>query len=63
MNKEDRISILQAAAKTLAWELFAAAEYGHTRAWISIEDFDRELRSSARRWRATHKNLNTRKEQ
>ena len=63
MSKEDRDAILQAAAKTLAWELYAAAGYGRTRARISVEKFDRELRSAVRKWIATDKNLNKRKEQ
>lgn len=63
MRNEDRDAILQAAAKTLAWELYAVAGYGRMRARISVEKFGRELRSAARRWRATHKNLTKRKEQ
>jgi hypothetical protein len=63
MSKEDRDAILQAAAKTLAWELYAAAGYCRTRSRISVENFDRELRSAVRKWNATHKNLNRRKEQ
>ena len=63
MRKEGRAAILQAAAKTLAWDLYAAAGYGRTRSRISVEDFDRELRSALRKWSATHKNLNRRKEQ
>jgi hypothetical protein len=63
MSKEDRDAILQAAAKTLAGELYAAAGYCRTRSRISVENFDRELRSAVRKWNATHKNLNRRKEQ
>ena len=63
MSKEDCDAILQAAAKTLAWELYAAAGYGRTRSRISVENFDRELCSAVRKWNATHKNLNRRKEQ
>ena len=63
MRKEGRAAILQAAAKTLAWELFAVAGYGRTYARIDLERFDRELRSALRHWSATHKNLNQRKEQ
>jgi len=58
MTKTSKDAILQAAAKTLAWELYAAAGYGRTRTRISVDRFDRELRSAAREWRATHKNLN-----
>jgi len=63
MSNEDRDAILQAAANTLVWELFAAAGYGRTRSPISVENFDRELCSAVRKWNATHKNLNRRKEQ
>ena len=63
MSKGDKDAILQAAAKTLAWELYAAAGYCRTRSRISVENFDRELRSALRKWNATHKNLNRRKEQ
>jgi hypothetical protein len=62
MSKEDRDAIRQAAAKALAWELYATAGYGRTRSRVSVEDFDRELRSAARKWNATRKNLNRRKE-
>jgi len=63
MSKADRDAILQAAAKAVVWDLFAAAGYGRARSRISVEDFDRELRSAVGKWRATHKNLNRRKEQ
>ncbi len=63
MSNRDRDAILQAAAKVLAWELYAAAGYGRTRARISVQEFDRELRSAVLRWSTTHKNLNKRKEQ
>jgi len=63
MRKEDRDAILQAAAKALAWELYAAAGYGRLRTRISVETFDCELRSAVRAWSATHNNLNRRKEQ
>lgn len=58
MSRTDKDAILQAAAKTLAWELYAAAGYGRTRTRISVDRFDRELRSAARAWIAIHKNLN-----
>ena len=63
MRNGSQSAILQAVAKTLAWELYAAAGYGRMRARISVERFDRELHSAARRWEATHKNLKKRKEQ
>jgi hypothetical protein len=62
MSKEDRDRILQAAAKVLAWELYATAGYCRTRSRISTEKFDRELRSALGRWSATRNNLNSRKE-
>jgi hypothetical protein len=48
---------LQAAAKVLAWELFAAAGYGRTRAYVNVEKFERALFSAGRQWRAAHSNL------
>ena len=63
MSKKDRDAILQAAAKTLAWDLYAAAGYCRARSRISVDNFDRELRSALREWSATHKNLNRGKEQ
>lgn len=62
MRKQDRDAILQTAAKTLTWELYAVAGYGRMRARISVKNFDRELHSAARRWSATHRNLTKRKE-
>ncbi len=62
MNKEDRDVILQAAAKTLAWGLYATTGYGRMRQRISTQGFDRDLRSALRQWSATQKNLNRRKE-
>jgi hypothetical protein len=50
-------AVLQAAAKALAWELYAAAAYGRTRAYVNVEKFERELFSAARQWRSTHSNL------
>jgi hypothetical protein len=63
MSKGARDAILQAAAKVLAWELYAAAGYGRIRTRISVRNFDREFRSAARKWSATHRNLNKGKEQ
>ncbi len=63
MDKDDRDAVLQAAAKTLAWGLYAAAGYGRPRTRISVETFNRELRSAVREWNATRKNLTQRKEQ
>jgi hypothetical protein len=61
MSKEGKAAILQAAAKVLAWELYAASGYGRTRTRISVEKFDRELRSAVRQWNAIHNNLKTTK--
>ena len=58
MTKTSKNAVLEAAAKSLAWELYTAAGYCRTRVRISVERFDRELRSAARQWNATHKNLN-----
>jgi hypothetical protein len=63
MSNQDRDALLQAAAKTLAWELYAVAGYGRTRTRISVERFGRELRAAAQRWSATHRNLTRGKEQ
>ncbi len=63
MSTEDKDAILQATAKTLVWELFAAAGHCRTRSRFSVDTFDRELRSAVRKWNATHKNLNRGKEQ
>jgi hypothetical protein len=50
-------SILQSAAKTLAWELYATAAYCRTRRYVDVEKFNRELLSAARQWAAAHANL------
>jgi hypothetical protein len=63
MKTRDQDAILQAAAKTLVWQLFAVAGYGRTRTPISVKRFDRELRTAVRQWNATHRNLKQRKEQ
>jgi hypothetical protein len=57
MNKQDRDALLQAAAKTLAWELYEVTGYGRIRVRISVEKFDRALRSAARKWSATRRNV------
>jgi hypothetical protein len=57
MTKTSKDAILGAAAKTLAWELYANAGYGRTRAWINVERFDRELSSAVKQWRAAKHNL------
>lgn len=62
MKSQDRDAILEAAAKVLAWHLFAAAGYCRTRGRVSVGEFDRELRSAVRQWNAIHQHLNQRKE-
>lgn len=63
MKKQDRDAILQAAAKTLAWELYAVAGYGRLRVPISVERFHDALRCATRQWNTTQRNLTERKEQ
>lgn len=55
-KKIDRNLILQAAAKALAWKLFAASGYCRTRRLINVENFDREFRAAFRNWNATRRN-------
>ena len=57
MTKASTNAILQAAAKSLTWDLFAAAGYCRTRAFVNVEKFERELFSAVREWRAAHANL------
>lgn len=57
MTRTSTNAVLQAAAKALTWELFAAAGYCRTRAFVNVEEFERELLSAARQWKAAHANL------
>jgi hypothetical protein len=57
MTRPSTNAILRAAAKSLAWDLFAAAGYCRTRAFIDVDKFERELFSAARQWRTAHANL------
>jgi hypothetical protein len=57
MSRASANSVMQAAAKVLAWELFAVAGYGRTRAYVNVEKFDCAMRSAARQWRQTQSNL------
>jgi hypothetical protein len=57
MSRASTNSILQAAAKSLVWDLYATAGYGRTRAYVNVEKFERELFAAARQWRSTHSNL------
>ena len=57
MTKASTYAVLQAAAKSLVWDLFAAAGYGRTRTFVNVEKFDHELRSAVREWRAAQANL------
>src|SRR5262245_3519977 len=61
MNKANRDWILQAAAKALACEIFAAASYGRTHAPVNVEKFDHDLRLAIRQWRAARENLKVKK--
>ena len=63
MTNTSKTAILEAAARTLAWELYAAAGYGRVRASMNVERFERELFSAVKQWRATHKNLQTERRQ
>ena len=57
MTRASTDAVLQAVAKSLVWDLFAAAGYGRTRAFVNVEKFERELFTAARQWRTTHSNL------
>ncbi len=57
MTRASTRAVMEAAAKSLAWDLFATAGYGRTRAYVNVEKFERELFTAARQWRATHSNL------
>jgi hypothetical protein len=57
MTRASTYAVLQAAAKRLTWDLFAAAGYCRTRTFVDVEKFERELFSAARQWRTTHSNL------
>ena len=57
MTRASTDAVLQAAAKSLTWSLFAAAGYCRTRTFVDVEKFERELFSAARQWRAAHSNL------
>jgi hypothetical protein len=57
MSRASTNSVLQAAAKSLAWELYATAGYGRTRAFVNVEKFERELFAAASQWRTAHSNL------
>jgi len=57
MSRASANSVLQAAAKSLAWDLFAVAAYCRTRRYVNVEKFERELLSAARQWRTVHANL------
>ncbi len=57
MTKASTNAVLQAAAKSLSWDLYATAGYCRTRAFVNVEKFERELFAAARQWRAAHSNL------
>ncbi len=41
ITKAEKNAVLGATAKTLAWELYAAAAYGRTRAYVDVDRFER----------------------
>src|SRR5712691_467386 len=57
MTRASTNAVLQAAAKSLVWDLFAAAGYCRTRAFVNVEKFERELFNAVRQWRTAHANL------
>lgn len=57
MSKTGTNAVLQAAAKSLAWDLFATAGYCRTRTSVNVEKFERELLSAACQCKAAHANL------
>ena len=57
MNKASKNALLGAAAKKLAWELYAAAGYVLVRTSVNVPRFERELLSAVRQWRAITNNL------
>jgi len=57
MTRASTNAVLQAAAKSLAWDLYAAAGYCRTRMFVNVEKFESALFSAAREWRAAHSNL------
>ena len=57
MSRASANAVMQSAAKVLAWELYAVAGYGRTRAFVNVEKFDRALRAAAKQWCQTQSNL------
>lgn len=57
MSRASANALMEAAAKALAWELYAAAGYGRTRAYVNVEKFDCAMRTAAREWREARSNL------
>lgn len=57
MTKRSTKAVLQAAAKVLVWDLYAAAGYCRSRSFVDVERFDRELLSAVRAWRGARANL------
>jgi hypothetical protein len=57
MTRASTTAVLQAAAKSLVWDLFATAGYCRTRAFVDVEKFERDLFSAVRQWRSAHSNL------
>ena len=57
MTRASANAVKQAAARALAWELYAVAGYGRARAYVNVEKFDCAMRSAARQWKAVQSNL------
>ena len=61
MTQDSNDAVLGAAAKKLAWELYAAAGYSRVRTSVNVPRFERELLSAMRQWKATRNNLKNEK--
>jgi hypothetical protein len=57
MSRASTNAVREAAAKVLAWDLFTAAGYCRTRAYVNVDKFERVLLSAVRQWKAVHANL------
>jgi hypothetical protein len=58
MTNRSANAVLEAAAKSLIWDLFATAGYCRTRSYVNVDKFERELLTAVRQWKATRSNLN-----
>jgi hypothetical protein len=57
MTKRSTQAVLQAAAKVLVWDLYAAVGYCRSKSVVDVERFDRALLSAVRAWRGARANL------